>query len=363
MNILFLNSMNPDEFGGGEKWMIAAAKGLQSRGHRVTLAGKEKARFVKNAQQAALATVYLDIKGDFNPRAIWRIHSFLRQSRIEVLICNFNKDLRTGGFAARLAGTPLVLARHGLVLCEKKWKYKITLKYLADGIITNSRAIKDIYLSYGWFDESFIQVIHNGVEINAPSVSSDFKTQWANKKIILAAGRLTTQKGFSYLIDAVGLLNQKRNDFHLILAGDGALYQRHARQIDDMNLSEYITLTGHVRDMTPYLNGCDLVVLSSLYEGMPNIVLEAMAAGKAVVATDVHGVKELVQHKKTGLLVPVKNAEALMQAIDHLLNHPRERDSYGRQGLQRIKDQFSMETMITNLETYLMQAYDKQIRS
>jgi glycosyltransferase involved in cell wall biosynthesis len=280
-----------------------------------------------------------------------------------VLICNFTKDLRVGGLAARLTGTPLVLARHGLVLCGKKWKYRITLKYLADGIITNSRAIKDIYLSYGWFDESYIKVIYNGIEIKANPVSADLNTLFHGKKLILAAGRLTPQKGFSYLVEAMALLKQKRDDFHLMLAGDGVLYQKLAQQISDTKLSEYITLKGHVIDMTPYLHGCDMVVLSSLYEGMPNIVLEAMAAGKAVVATDVHGVKELVLDKKTGILVPSKDAGVLMQAIDHLLDNPLERDLYGAQGLQRVQAYFSLEKMIDTLEEYLIEEYNKHVRT
>jgi glycosyltransferase involved in cell wall biosynthesis len=279
------------------------------------------------------------------------------------VICNFNKDLRVGGLAARFAGTPLVLARHGLILCPKKWKYKITLKYLADGIITNSQAIKDIYLSYGWFDESFIKVIYNGVEIKSKPVSNTSTHTIPGKHLILAAGRLTTQKGFFYLIKAMVFLKRIRNDFHLLIAGDGDQYQQLAVQIRATDVSDAVTLIGHIEDITPYLRECDLVVLSSLYEGMPNIVLEAMAAGKAVVATDVHGVREVVQHEKTGLLVPPKNSDALMKAIHHLLDNPQEREMYGKAGKKRVKENFSMNAMIDHLEQYLIEEYTKKIRS
>jgi glycosyltransferase involved in cell wall biosynthesis len=363
MNIVFLNSMRPDEFGGGEKWMISAALGLQQRGHRVFISGKNQSLFIIKAQQTGLSTKIFDIKGEFSPIITWKIKQYLQKNQVDVLLCNFTKDLRVGGLAGRLAGIPLVLARHGLVLCDKKWKYRITLKYLADGILTNSQAIKDIYLSYGWFDESFIKVIHNGVEIISKPASMNFNIQWTGKKIILAAGRLTIQKGFAYLIEAADMLKQKRSDFHLIIAGEGTLYQKLAQQIEDSNLSEYITLKGYIDDMTPYLHHCDLVVLSSLYEGMPNIVLEAMAAGKVVVATDVHGVKELVQHEKTGLIVPSKDPRALMQAINHLLDTPGKRDAYGKQGLQRVQNYFTMNRMVQNLETYLREHVHKRIPS
>jgi glycosyltransferase involved in cell wall biosynthesis len=360
MNIIFLNSMKPDEFGGGEKWMIAAAKGLQHRGHRVFISGKAHSLFNQKAQQAQLSTVVFNIKGDFNPSTTWKIKRFLQKNKIDVLICNFTKDLRVGGLAARLAGTRLILARHGLLLCKKRWKYRITLKYLADGIITNSQAIKDIYLSYGWFEKAFIKVIYNGVDLALKSVPSDISTRYTGKIVLLAAGRLTLQKGFFYLIEAVHLLKQKRDDFHLIIAGDGALFQQLTQQIIDRKLSEYITLTGYVEDLSPYLHGCHMVVLSSLYEGMPNIILEAMAAGKAVVATSVHGVRELVQHQKTGLLVPAQDARALMQALANLMDDPKKREDFGQQGRKRVKYNFSMDAMIQNLEAYLIEMYRKR---
>jgi glycosyltransferase involved in cell wall biosynthesis len=359
MNILFLNSMKSDEFGGGEKWMIAAATGLQQRGHLVILAGKAHSLFVKKALEATISTACFNIKGDFSPLTTWKIRRFLKQNKIEVLICNFNKDLRVGGLAARLAGTPFVLARHGLVLCEQKWRYKISLTFLADGILTNSQAIKNTYLSYGWFDQSFIKVIYNGVAIKPEPVSEDLKMHWPGKKIILAAGRLTVQKGFSYLIEAAALLKEKRDDFHVIIAGGGSLYPLLEQQICDKKLSDCVTLKGHVDDMTPYLQSCDMVVLSSLYEGMPNIILEAMAVGKAVVATNVHGVRELVLHEKTGIMVPPKDTAALMQAIHDLLDNSLKRTTYGKQGLQRVKENFSMEKMIDNIEDYLTEQLNR----
>lgn len=361
MNILFLNSMKPDEYGGGEKWMISAAKGLKEKGHHVIIAGRTQSLFIRKAQAGGIITQDIRIGGDFNPVGIFSIYRSLSKNNIDVLICNFNKDLRAGGIAARLAGTPLVLARHGLLLCEKKWKYRLPLQYLAHGIITNSQAVKEIYHSYHWFDEDFIKVIYNGVDPVTQPAAAALDTIYPGEQVILAAGRLTVQKGFNYLIEAAALLKKERQDFQVIIAGDGDQRPDLQQQIRDRKIADFVTLAGHVEDLTPLLYRCELLILSSIYEGMPNIILEAMAAGKAVIATDVHGVRELVIHNQTGLLVPPKDAQALMLSINNLLNNRLEREKFGSQARERVNQNFSMIKMIEDLDTHLNQMLNKRL--
>lgn len=359
MNILFLNSIAKHKFGGGERWMITAAAGLSAAGHRVFLGGKKGSEILRRAGQSGIPTVALTIHADISPVATWKIAGFLKRERIDVLICNLNKDVRVAGLAARLVRTPVVLARHGMLLCGRKWKHKFTLTRLVDGIITNSQTIKNTYAGYGWFSDDFVKVLYNGIEDKSFVVAHDFQRDHGGKKVILSAGRLAEQKGYGYLLEAARTLLNKRDDLVFVIAGKGRRESDLKRQAIDLGIASSVRFLGFVENLDPYLKGCDLFVLASIFEGMPNVVMEAMAVGTAVVATDVNGVRELMEHGKTGLIVPPRDPQALADAIGTLLDSPRRCRDFGEAGRARVRQEFTIQTMVRNLEHHLREKLDE----
>lgn len=363
MNILFINSIGRDKFGGGEKWMVNAANSLADRGHDVGLAGKKNSRLLKYAAQKGVRTEVMNIRSDFSPLATLKIAAWMMRHRTEVLICNLNKDIRVAGLAARLIRRPVVLARHGMLLCSRKWKHKLSLTKLCDGIITNSETIRETYAGYGWFPQDFVKVIYNGIVIPETIEPFDFASRHPEKKIIYSAGRLSEQKGFSYLIDAAAILAKKRNDLVFVVSGEGKLEVELKARIRKTGLEGSFILEGFTPDIYPYLKGCDLFVLASLFEGMPNVVMEAMAMGKPVIATDVNGARELMQDGRTGLIVPPKDPEALARAIASIIDDPLQLESFGRAGKERVAAHFTMQRMADRLEACLLDAIrEKQSR-
>ncbi len=245
-----------------------------------------------------------------------------------------------------------MIARHGVLLCGRKWKHRFTLTRLADGILTNTESIRDSYMGYGWFRDDFIDVIYNGVEVRDDVEPHDFSERFPGKKIVFSAGRLAEQKGFSCLIEAAAMLRRKRDDLVFVIAGKGRLEGKLKRLARDAGVDDCVVFEGFVENVESYVRGCALVVLSSLFEGMPNIVMEAMAAGKAVVATDVNGVRELMVDGETGEIVPPRDSTALAEAIDRLIDDDRLLGEYGRNGLKRVESRFTMPAMIAGLEEY-----------
>ena len=144
MNILFINSISKSKFGGGEKWMIKAAKGLAESNHHVILAAKSGSEILQAAAKEGIRTQIFNIRSDFSPLNTLRLRKFLKEENIQILVCNLNKDVRVAGLAAKFARTPVVIARHGVVLCAKKWRHKVSLQHLVDGILTNTMTIKQI---------------------------------------------------------------------------------------------------------------------------------------------------------------------------------------------------------------------------
>lgn len=362
MNILFINSIAKHKFGGGEKWMIKAAAGLSSAGHKVFLAGKKDSEILRFAQKAGVTTKILTIHADFSPFATWKIARFLKQESIDILICNLNKDVRVAGLAARIVGTPVVLARHGMLLCGKKWKHRLTLTRLTDGIITNSETIKKAYAKYGWFNEKFVKVLYNGIEDKSPVVAYDFRKDFGNKKIVLSAGRLAEQKGYGYFLEAAKIVLSNRDDLVFVIAGKGKLEAELKNQAHDLGIAHSVTFLGFIEDLDPYMKGCDLFVLASIFEGMPNVVMEAMALGKAVVATDVNGARELMVDGSTGIIVPPRDPAALATAIGTLIDDPARRMAFGNAGAARVRERFTIPIMVSTIERYLNEKLDEKKR-
>jgi glycosyltransferase involved in cell wall biosynthesis len=149
--------------------------------------------------------------------------------------------------------------------------------------------------------------------------------------VVLGAGRLTWQKGFDRLILAWATLAEDHPDWSVRICGDGVRREKLQTRIDNNGLSDAVTLLGRVSDIEREMAGAAMFVLSSRYEGFPLVVLEAMSMGLPIVSFDCPtGPREIVEHGRTGLLVPDGDIEALAGAIRELIDDEERRRAYGR---------------------------------
>ena len=192
----------------------------------------------------------------------------------------------------------------------------------ADGIICLGEAIrKDLQNNFRIRDEKMV-TIPNPVRVD--TIRSKMHSRHNPLKQpgsrLLAAGSLTRQKGFDLLIHAMASLVKTRPEIHLTILGDGPDKNKLANQIQSLNLLDSITLAGFQEDPYPYLFHADLFVLSSRWEGLPNVVLESLACGTSVIAFDCPGcVREIFDDPAQGTLVPAGDVEALVMAIKRWL--------------------------------------------
>ena len=166
--------------------------------------------------------------------------------------------------------------------------------------------------------------------------------------IIGTTAELTKNKGLSYLIDALHhlLLSSKKQNFHCIIMGEGEERKRLEEQIKTLGLKSRVTLAGFVADAYCYLSGLDLFALSSVKEGLPYALMEAMAAGLPVIATRVGGIPDLISHNKNGMLVPPKNPVAIKEHLEYVLASREYSDNFGACAKQTIAAHHSLEQMI-----------------
>jgi glycosyltransferase involved in cell wall biosynthesis len=258
-----------------------------------------------------------------------------------------------GRVAARWAGVPTILASER---CVDEWKssYHFAIdRWLArwtKKIVVNADAIGRFYASHGLPDEKIV-TIKNAIEAypsdaENPSTGRMRLGLPAGSPVIGFIGRLWPQKRVQDLIWAADILRLSGWKAHYLIVGDGprrASLERFAR---DLDIVDQVHFLGERADITEILQGIDLLVLPSAYEGLPNVVLEAMVAGKPVVACRVPGVDEVVLDGQTGLLVPAKTPLELARAIRELLEDPRRRSTMGEQGRRRAREVFSIDQMI-----------------
>jgi glycosyltransferase involved in cell wall biosynthesis len=171
--------------------------------------------------------------------------------------------------------------------------------------------------------------------------------------LMMAVGRLTAVKNYPLLLRASAEVFRAFPGAVLTVVGEGEAQASLASLARDLRIADRVRFTGFRKDVSDLLHASDLFVHASLMEGCPNVVLEAMAMGKPVVATEVGGVPELVRHGETGLLVPTGNEAALARALEGMLEAPGMRRRMGEAGRSRARQVFDRQTQVVRLESYL----------
>ena len=333
--------------------MVNAAALLIKRGHSVYLGCKPGSQLMQRAEQRGIPVRPFRIRGDIDPLMTCKIDRFLRKEQVDILICNFIKDIRVAGLAGRFAGTRLILARQGLVLCRNKLKYELSFRYLTDGLIVNSGSVRDTYISYGWFDDHQISVVYNGVSVETQTPPIDIGSAFpmtTDRMVILSAGRFDPQKGLMSIVEMAKIAKEMGKAWAFLIAGDGPLRPLIQSQITENDLSDYVALVGFQPNLRGLMKSGDVFVLPSRFEGMPNVVMEAMAEGMPVVASDVDGIRELMNDGETGYLV---SSDAPHEFVDRLirLEDGDRRRKMGASGRERVLQLFTWERMADQLES------------
>jgi len=256
-----------------------------------------------------------------------------------------------------LIHSPNPLKRIPLLLVER------LLNRFTDVIICVSHSDRKNLIQRKLAKEDKIKVIWNGIDIKRfqkVKVNRYIKKKEFNLPpdafVITMIGRLHPQKDHQTLLTAFQQVASELPNAYLLIVGEGPLRAKLEQYTQSLGIEGRVKFTGLRRDIPAILAITDVFVLSTLWEGLPIVLLEAMAAAKPVIASDVDGNREVVVNEETGLLVPPGNPEALAQTIIRLAKEPQKAKEMGQKGLERAKRHFSMELMcqqIANLYTEL----------
>jgi len=351
MKILFVNTYK--DWGGDEKWTINIGKGLKAKGHSVVIASRPGRETESRALENDLDIFPLDIGPDIAFWKIPRIRKYIKTEGFDVVVCVQNRDIKIAALAAKLAGTKVVLARQALDAMKPQFYHRLAFTKFVDGIITNTHALKKLYMSYGWFKDDFIYPVHDGMEIHENVDNIDLRKEFdlpADSVVLVGAGRIVHQKGYDLLVEVAQMAKEKNLNWRFIIVGEGQLEDELKKMAVDRGVAEYIKFIGFRKDVLPIMKAADLFVLSSRSESMTNVLREAMSVNTACVATDVYGISELMEHEKSGYIVEPFSAQAIFDGIEYVLNNPELKKKIESNSLNRIKEGFTMERMINDIE-------------
>jgi glycosyltransferase involved in cell wall biosynthesis len=234
---------------------------------------------------------------------------------------------------------------------RKGWYTRYLYNRRVDGIIAISQPIVDLLVSAG-IDSKRIRLIHSGINSCRFEESGSETPSFGDVPIVGTVAVLEKRKGHRFLLEAAARLKSQGYRIKYYLAGDGSLRGQLEEMVERLKLTKEVTFYGFVSDTPAFLSRIDLFVLPSLHEGLGVAALEAMAAGKAVVASRVGGLAELVVDSDTGLLVSPSDPEALAKAIAKLVNDRPLARVMGNRGANRVREHFTLEQMALKNEAY-----------
>lgn len=345
-------------------------------------------RYVKELREKGYAITAINIARKIAPvsniKSLVSIYMFLKKERFDIIHVHSPVASVLGRIAARLAGSPVIIyTAHGFYFHENMsaWKRqlivlveKLTGRLCTDMLFTQSHEDRDTAVKKGIMPAKKVEWISNGIEVdrfpaNAPDEGLKRSLGISPEdRIIGFTGRLVREKGIGELVQALNRLKKDIAGLKLLVIGDTLESDRDKsakKWINDMitenGLENDIVLAGFREDLARFYGIMDVFVLPSYREGMPRSILEAMAAGRPVVATNIRGCREEVIDGVTGRLVPVKDSASLAEAIKEILSNKELAIKMGRTAMEVARENFNEKAVLDKEVRVYRELIDEKI--
>jgi len=351
------------EIGGSESQAVELALRLPRARYAVTVGClRMQGPLLTRLQGSGISVMEFHPQGGIDSlRGGWqllRLARFLRRRSFDVVHTHDLWSNLLGVPAAFLARVPIIISSQR-DLSHLPWYHsrrRVWLRRiqgLSSMVLANASSIREQLIREGHLRPGKIRVVYNGVDLekfDRTPRASPLKNAGAGKRIVLVANMTSDVKGHSVLIKAAATIVRDFADARFVLVGDGTLRKQFETQVSNLGLERHFIFLGQREDVPEILAACDLAVLPSQAEGLPNAILEYLAAGLAMVATNVGGNTEIVEDGVTGLLVPPDNAELLAAAVLRLLRAPDLACRLGDRGREYVRRTFGFDKLVEQIE-------------
>ena len=352
------------EMGGTETHLVEVVRYLdRARFAPVVCCLREPGRLAKQVEAMGVPVLALGVERIYGRKAFQMagtLSAFLHCHAVSILHTYLVSANIYGTLVGRLARVPLIVTSRRDMGFSRNWRLGLVERWLvnrrADRVVVVCDALRRRAAREIGVGPEKVTTIPNGIDTTVwvpREPEQALRERWGialGDRVVGIVGVLTPVKGHRYFLEAAMRLAWDRPGVKFLVVGDGPLRKDCERLAHEFAIGDRVIFPGSQNDTAPYLALMDIVVCSSLSEGMSMSLLEAMAMGKPVVATRTGGNPEVVADGVTGLLVPVRDGLALAKAIERLLDDPEAAAQMGRAGRARAEREFTVRGMVRRME-------------
>jgi glycosyltransferase involved in cell wall biosynthesis len=359
--IKVLETIRQGKIGGGETHVLDLVEELNKELYEPVVLSFTDGPMVSRLQQMGVKTHLIPTERPFD-FTIWKkVKHFLAAENIDLLHAHGTRALSNTFWAAKQLGLPIIYTVHGwsfhadqpfLLKKYRIWGERFLISKADVTVCVSENNLKE---GRQLFEMSRATVIKNGINLkkfNTGNSLKDIRAELNISKDTILVGyiaRITVQKDPLTMLRAVAAVPADLN-LHFLMVGEGDLKEDALRLARELQITPRVTFIDFRQDIPDILNALDIYCLPSLWEGLPIGLLEAMAMGKAVVATAIDGTKEVVDHLQNGLLIPPMSPEKLAESLVLLATDNDLRNALGRSARQTVQERYNVENMTRQVE-------------
>ena len=343
-------------WGGQEIRILEETGRLLARGHRVLIACQPQSRILVEARKKGLECQAVRMRGSFDPLAMGALRRIIRQDKIDIVHTHSSIDSWLA-LGAKFLGFPVVRSRHVSIPVHKDPVRTFVYRHISDVIITSGETIRQMVLASTGVSPEKVVSIPAGVDLqkfrpdnSGESVRAEFGIG-PSAPLVGMVGMLRGSKGHEFFVRAAEKVLVKAPEARFLVVGDGSRREGVTRLVRELGLQQKVILTGYRKDIPEVMAALDILVLASVRtEATSQVIPQAYATGKPVVATQVGGVAEVVTPGATGVLVPPRDVGALAQGVLTLLEDSDLARRMGEAGRKFAEQHLSIEKMMAATE-------------
>ncbi len=351
------------DIGGAERAFVRVAIGLKQRGWNVRVISlRDAGPLAGELRQSDIEVTALGCGGFSDIRAVWRMQRVLRRQCPDVLLTFLHQANIVGRAAGRWAKVPRIIS--GIRVADRRWSVGFTERLTSrwvDHYVAVGQTVADVHAGLCRLSDDRISVIRNGVDVAAidatPAISRTQLECTEQDVIVLCVGRLTEQKAPDDVLSGVRCLTtiplKLPRPVKLLFIGNGPLRSMLENRIAEYGLQESVRILGHRADVISIMKAANALILASRWEGFPNVILEAQAAGLPVIATSVDGCTEQITDRQTGRLFEPGSVQQLAEILSELIRTPESFSKLAVMARLQVMQKFRWEDCIAGFEQVL----------